>query len=734
VLLSSLFIFSLHDQETDKGRACYEKVFYNKLLKYRDEQLENYQGHVMEFSTSDYHHITKPSMRRSSTRASMHARGHIRNKSVFSIKDEPNRRPSYASGRQPSEPETVQSYDPYRSSRTQIANNQADHARITVLRGQVDFPKGSRSASGTPSFRAPSLGRVKSGAVYSISSSPPPLPANLNGRPLTLRREHLVRNYSRTSSIASSRLSYRNSASGRFKASAGYRRSVSFNHARRESNGGLEPTPRVSKAPQSIPLREKYLSDEQSRANYNHLSPAEGPSPKSDLSPQVRSRKEKPTKSIAEDIIARKSKRASIYWKEEARKISSELENLCDEAFNPPFVPMEPSTSAATAAGPNNMGQGSLDVPVANEARFAPSTIVKPHRNIVPDRLRPLPKPPLKDHIDTKAQDELAKAKELLVKRAQDLSPGALDEVIAQIDRLMQQRNLGLSTQEYERRIASAPIAKSLDPRLLSPVKEAEEHRGRKGIDYQDYRAASLPTGTTQNDSVRPLTRRGDENKSTVRLVDHSPVPRPAPLVIRKRSADSNNKAYANADDSRPVSYHHSGALEPIHNGEALRSRSRLGSSKDRGSTGTALLDLSLNPIFEDENKENSDPLVAKRESGDSRKKGWFRKRWSDRSHESDGPPSPLPKDDIVPQLPYGRTAYGKENKSEKRASDVPSEESRHSEPSHENAGKGIFFKIFSKRDTKASKRVSELALTGKCNRFLLAVFAHMYHANFWIL
>jgi len=644
----------------------------------------------MEFSTSDYHHITRPAMRRSSTRASVQGEGRIRNRSHFSIVEDNSRRPSHASGRQPSVAETEGSYDPYRSSRPQITNTQADHARITVLRGQAEPMPGRRAASGTSS-----LGRVESGAVYSIHSSLPPMSMSADGRPLTLRRQQIARNYSR-SSIGSSHRSF-GAGNGRgIRMSVSYKRGVIFNHGSKRSSSGPEP-----QRPESINLHKRYINEEQTMSTSSLLSPIRGNySPQSSFSPKIRSRKEKSTRNLAEEIVARKSKRASIYWKEEARKVSSELENLCDEAFNPPYAPAVPLNTSVSDGDYRGRRYESPAYSVANESQFASSSIIQPpslRTSSEADkyRQRPLPRPPLAHQIETKAQDELTKARELLLKRAQDLSPGALDEVIAQIDRLMQQRNLGLSDQEYQRRIASAPLTRSIDARLLSPVKEVDEW-SRTPMKIPGYRASSDPNPVNLTDYGRWRSGNANKDRSTIRLVDYENVPRPAPLVIRKQSKESiKSKERTRSRENLSASLGKHGNPDNSRNDPIHRPQSRAGHNKDRASAGSSNLD----PIVEDDTKENDDPL-GKRASGDSRKRGWFRKRWSDRSGslDSDGPPTPPLKD-----------GYSDQN----RASNVPSEEFHHSEPKPEKSGKGIFSKLFKSRDNKASKSVGELALIG---------------------
>ena len=528
-----------------------------------------------------------------------------------------------------------------------------------------------------------------------------------------------------------------------------YKRGVSFNHARKHSGSVIVPPLRNLRAPEPPTLQERYISDEQWMTVSSETSTDHSGSPASTNIPPVRSRKQKSIRSIAEEMTARKSKkgelswtkeiaartpkRASLHWREEARKVSSELENLCDEAFNPPFVPAESPSVTKVKEVPHTVRRANPAGPIANESRFASSSIVQPRSGTPSEedgdryRQRPLPKPPLKEHIETKAKDELTRARELLLRRAADLTPGALDEVIAQIDRLMQASNLGITNQEYERRIASAPVARSLDPKFLSPVKEVSETpRGRGVGTFGDQeRAVSSPTTTQRTKPANLANRAGFEDRSTVRLVDYDAVPRPAPLVIRKRSDeaiktekvvqkaashDSLSKSYAkyeNRDLPRDFP----------NNNVTTRSQSRLGHHNDRRSAGSATLD----PILEDENKENNDPLGEKRLSADSKKKGWFSKRFTGRSFDSDeAPPPPPSKDDWLMQ-----DFYKRKSASEHRVSGIPSDESRPWDSKLERSSRGKFFKIFSKRDTKVSRASSELALTGKHLPFLTPPSPH---------
>ncbi|MCJ1435618.1 hypothetical protein MMC27_004992 [Xylographa pallens] len=703
------------------NEPCYEKVFYSKLVKYRDEQLENYQGSILEFSNSDYHHISKPGIRRSPTQFSLQKPGHKRRVSKYSISTDNVRRPSQASGRESSEVGTEQSYDPYRSSCQQMSHTQADHAMITVLRGQSDSSRSRRTPSvGAQSLCIPTLGRVESGTIYSIPSSPPPLPTDANGRFYKLRRDNLARNYSR-SSLTSSHRSSRHGASIAARASLSYKRGVSFNHAGKCSSSLMSSSPQISQAKATLTLQEKYLRDKLSHSTPDPPSSTKDNSSQPSQLQEGRSRKEKSAKSYAEEITSRKLKRGSQYWREEARKVSSELENLCDEAFNPPFAPIEPPSTSRLKDERHGEYEETRAFPVANEARFASSSIVSPQCTApsttekIKYRERPLPRPPLNVQIESKAKDELARARDLLKRRAADLSPGALDEVIAQIDRLMQQNNLGLSDQEYQRRVASAP-ARSVDPRHLSPVKETDEGNRLRIADVSAEQRDHGPRVTSEpvSNKYSKLASRTqhDEERPTIRLVDLDTVLRPKPLVIRKRSADfiNSEKGIKKKSSLEQLfkSVTNSGKAQSPPNDAILRPKSRLGYSGDRESGIQRLLD----PIIEDEIKENEDPTLVKRHSAgsDSKKRPWFRKNRTDLgSIASDPPPTPPLKDDWTVQEEYKNRIT-----QERRTCDVLSEDSNQSEHKQGTFGKSKFFKIFSKRDTKGLHGASELALTGR--------------------
>ncbi|THC99085.1 hypothetical protein EYZ11_001406 [Aspergillus tanneri] len=103
-----------------------ERMFYNALVKFRNEQLENYQGQALEYSASDYHHISRGSARISNKRA----QGSRKRNQVAAIRE----RKLNSSTREPKSCATVESYDPFRSPKNQAPEPEVGFAQITIHR------------------------------------------------------------------------------------------------------------------------------------------------------------------------------------------------------------------------------------------------------------------------------------------------------------------------------------------------------------------------------------------------------------------------------------------------------------------------------------------------------------------------------------------------------------------------------------------------------------------------
>ena len=708
-------------------------------MKYRDEQLENYEGPQIEISASDYHHIPKPVVRRSSTRVSLQGASHRRRRSQFSIPSENIRRTSQNSRRPPSVADTDESYDPYRSSRHQVSNVPADYARVTVLRGVSDASRRLRAPHNAPSLRHPALARVQGEIKLSIPSSPPSLP--LDSIHLSqLRSQECIRRIQSRSSLASS-YRQRTSPAG-IRASQSYKRGVSFNHAQKRSSSEPFQSPVVQQAPLPPTMHQRYLNDrlQQTSPNLTSLTTADSPHgpypPHGPYSPVVRSRKEVPDLTHIQELTARKSKAASHYWKEEARKVSVELEKFCDEAFNRSSIASSTLTGTTVAVdrhdGRHVSSTTSLSSP-ADPGIFSPviGSVEPVNENRKQSGLqRSLPKIPDRELIGSLSQIRLAKTRNILKQRATDpeagLPPGSLDDVIAHLDRWMESSK-EVQIQDYERRVSSAPGADLHNAASLSPI---HEENGRDswyttltspGKVHKAYRAASEPNKKKPDSHERSPTRRGRiKKKPTIRIVDDlsRPISPIRPLVIRKRSGVSTPPTPSDETLQTPKSREclpspqtRTGKVPPSYAEDTFKSHMKPAHGEEWRPAGLDLLEKGLDPIEEDGQKEYLGSRAAKTLSWDGKRR-WFRRHQpAQPSQVSDRGPTPPVKDArFVPS-----NEFQKEGKLKKGASDVASEESQRSEPKKgKSSAKGKLFKIFSKRDYKESKGSGDFVLSGE--------------------
>ncbi|KAL8837861.1 MAG: hypothetical protein Q9170_002379 [Blastenia crenularia] len=652
----------------------FEKVLYTKLLNYREDQLENYQGPAIEYSASDYHHKPKyekppPMPQRSSSRASLqHSLAkNGKAQSRYSILVEEtrrgsigNRRPSTTSQQRPpssahqrpeSVAETEGSYDPFRSSRAQFNKAQADHARITVLRGlsnrnarnQASLSSFNRRAPSKASSQRPTPLHSPLEDQFSILSTPPAARSSQLAR---LRNERRI-------SRASSRHTFSSTTGTRVvHKSASYRRGVSFAHIRKRSASADVPSQRYSSsAAGGVANLSQYRASSTPLPSVP-ISPQQTPSP---TIPPAVIRSKKP---VPDEPSSNGPRITSQYWKEETRKVSKELESFCDEAFNRASVASSVPTTATTATDYRSCGtpatsrsiHDNFPMPVGPGRRIADSSEWRSYED------RPLPQPPMEESLGSFTHRELAKTRQVLMKRAagSGISPGALDEVIAHLDRLMQPSEIRLK--EETRRAVSTP------DQGLAPNKDTFE-RFLERTDVS-LRSASEPTAK----SPRKRLQKGN----TIRIVDardeqkdFSPV---KPLTIRKKSDSS-------TPSTETLRKRSSKEQLPQANDQGQVDRYQ---SRERRSAGLNLLQKSLEPIEEHaDDKENKEPKAR----AVMKKKSWFfRGHQANKSQESDKmpPPPPPPKD----QAEKGFQNFGgrKEVPAWKRSSDPLSETSLHSD------------------------------------------------------
>lgn len=667
-------------------------MIYAKLLRFREDQLENYQGPPIEYSVSDYHHAPRRAVRNSSTRVSLLGQelGSRRRASQYSILDENNLSKTPINQRKPSTAGTDHSYDPFRTSRNQITKTQAaqaEYARTTVLRrlsrshkqGQSNTSL-NRHATSKKSFRNPALTRVQQADAYSIASSPPPVPGVSRTRLNPSVNERRISQCSSRRSLSSGMPA---------RTSMSYKQGVSFAHMRRRSASAHHLRSSKQKDDPHFTLQQRFLNEDPEPGSFNTQSLTAGDSPPN-VPPAIRSRKN-PARS-GEEVAARRAKTSSVYWKEDARMISSELEKVCDEAFNRASMASTVITSAPTEPLDQSYDSPATTIDDHEDSHTSFNAYRPRRRTEIDDSYlnRPLPLPPSFGHLGSFTYRELAKTRALLKERAADrsmvMAPGYFDEVIAHLDRLMQPSTTRVN--EQDRRAVSTP-----DQPTRQPSKDEFEMLLAKGP--FNLRSTSEP--------VSKGRRKDGRDRATVRIVDkhhdQNPISPTKPLTIRKKSGSSTPSAGSVQRQRLPDQLRSDdvGSYDRLQGGE-------------RRSAGLSLLESSLEPIEEDD-KEIRDHRNSNTLSAEGKKRGWFRRHEpAQRNQDGDrGPPPPV-KHEPLSQNQETR------DKSRKRASDAPSDESRGSETRKASSAKERFFKIFSKREPKDSKGSGERGSGGDFN------------------
>lgn len=493
-------------------RPNHEKLLYNALVKFREEQLENYQGVPLEHSASDYHHVAKPaSIPPSRPGSSQQNRSHYRRRSQFSILSEESgaREGYYKDPVTATSTTTKESYDPYRSSRTPIIRSSANHD--TVVRMQGSGASHARNASHAASLRHPAAsGRFQ---------------PQLHASHVVLFREGAKAGQHRrpSSATAQSRCSLASSRRSEvgIRKSVSHKRQVSFQHSRQRSSSIC------SRAKE--PIRPTSSDTESCKGNQaeRELLVCQS-SPSLPTPPPVR-RPRKP----ASDLEIKKSRAVSHYWKDEARKVSSELGKICEEAFNR-------SSVASDKIDQGTNGQAIYAPVRKDDAAIALSNQLK---------IRPLPQPPA-ESMGSITLRELAETRKRLLEHCQnagsDCVPSYLTDVIAHLDRLMDPTP---RSDKGEVRSASDPNPTSTKSSSLLPPINEESLLTSGPYETSSSRSTSDPLKSAKQVSFTDASQ-------TIRLVSpeassHQQFPPIQPLSIRKKSSTSVNPPGATCPEAQ---------------------------------------------------------------------------------------------------------------------------------------------------------------------------------------
>jgi serine/threonine-protein kinase HSL1, negative regulator of Swe1 kinase len=302
--------------------------------------------------------------------------------------------------------------------------------------------------------------------------------------------------------------------------STSYKRQVSFQHMGRRAS--------VNSSRRG-PVRLISSDTESSKGNTSRQALPESQSSPSLPTPPRLNRQRKPVY----DFDMKKARAANSHWKDEARKVSSELGKICEEAFNR-----------------SSISSGS----VSQNNRESPATTVSVHGENVPMPLsnqlknRPLPQPP-PESSHSYTMRELTETRRRLLEHCQtagsDVLPLYLSEVISHLDRLMQPT---MSPENEGKRSASDPYpASTRKPSNLAAIHE-ESQIANLAQETQSSRSASDPLKPTKQGPFHDPSR-------TIRLVSpelapHPQLPSIQPLNIRKKSLTPVNSLRAASTES----------------------------------------------------------------------------------------------------------------------------------------------------------------------------------------
>ncbi|KGO68115.1 hypothetical protein PITC_053730 [Penicillium italicum] len=480
----------------------HERMFYNALAKFRDEQLENYQGQPLEYSASDYHHISRPGGRVRRGRSQTGQGSSKRRAQVPSVKEFPRRLSSF---KEPMSSGTTASYDPYRSPNHGTTASEAQYAYITVHREPSEQ---SQAILSSPRVKPP---------PSIVEEQEPEESDGPDGSPFTIlqKRKH---GPSSMKSFVSSKVPHSTSrAPGLSTHSMSYRRNVSFHHARNRSHGSTSAKPKKRKiAPanqQNEIKRSPSTCSLQIMADGLDL-PYMPSSPPLPAQPTVVRANRPKVKSMAQ---ARKLRDTDYTWKEDTRKVSHELSQICEEAFNGSSV-----TTIRTTSGGSGYETPGTPVSVAS-----------------PEQVKPMPTIPVSNSSQESSRcyniKELTETRQKLIEHSRgrkDNVPAYLSGVIAHLDRLIKEDQAkNDASRELDVASCQGPLATPPNENLLAVINENCASPASKPREASPRRQQKPRTSLA--------TSQGGDAKATIRMVAHSSLPsmeEVKPLTIRKKA------------------------------------------------------------------------------------------------------------------------------------------------------------------------------------------------------
>ncbi|KAI1823693.1 hypothetical protein F4861DRAFT_509466 [Xylaria intraflava] len=310
-----------------------QKLFYWLLLAYREKELENYDTNLTH-SPSDYHHLRPANWKKKFTTAEFPSR-YRRTPSRFTvISTVPTDGSIEGADNATDGGATIQSYDPYKSSRI-IENVYASHAKIVVHRNGSTANNSSRSSASrharSGSFRSNSNHSRQARGGHRMA-----IPATIRGS-----------RHSLSSIQSNSSMPYTRPASRR-------KRGVNFSHVQRQS---------VSQ--RGTECKSAGVVGDNSTSGCGVTS-SRNPVGYAQLPHHLDTKGQAITQSLAN---AAQANQGGLHWNEDVRKFSHSIAQDCDEAFNSPLLSQEPCPDNTTSIRPSiSAGGASLSVGLTTPA------------------------------------------------------------------------------------------------------------------------------------------------------------------------------------------------------------------------------------------------------------------------------------------------------------------------------------------------------------------------------
>lgn len=646
-------------------------MFYNALIKFRDEQLENYNGHSLEYSASDYHHISRPpAATRALARHSKNGRlqSQLRRRSQFSIVPEVSHRSSSAK-----EPKSSHCYDPFRASLSPPADPPVEYASVTIHRKSSDARPIEEPAEGTETAEQSEVcGEQPEEANGARSPSMEVIKRN--------RKRKVQGSTNSRASLAPSRRGF--SPAPGVRAASSYKRNVSFRHIRNRSQTASSMKIKREQTISQNSIAKSLARDQSSKLISSTVLASVRYSTPALPSPPAVVRTSDVVAAAGKDLDVKKVRRSSSFWKEEARKVSNELSQICEEAFNRCSVSTGHTLGSSIAGGTDSTA---TSISIHEEAERLKASAKSSEREL-PETAEGL--------SCSNTVRELAETRRRLLehsaKAGSEGLPEYLKEVIAHLDRLIEQdtarQQRGKSEEaEQSRRAISDPNPKSaVDTHHLPSISEelTSPTESSGGSESKD------PDHQSSSESSRVSSRR--EERSTIRMVPKDSslpsIEEIKPLNIRKRNTQTSvtTSLRSSSADSASLSRAPNNSLEGRSNGTfygSMRYNSRYR--------------MALEPIEENPPCSRCSDVRA---SFVEKKWSWFSKHKSQTYEET--PPTPK---DTVPAQP--NSATGPDVKIAEVSQSAAADETKTA--ARKSSGKS-FLKIFGKKKTERSDSGSD--------------------------